>query len=479
MKRMMLRLALLMLAALPLVALQAQTEPSSVTIHVVQRGENLFRIAQAYETTWQVLAQLNNLADPSSLEVGQRLLVPASGAEIVLPQTAHTVQPGESLASIGAFFGVSSAEIMTANALPNDTIYVGQLLQIPQASSATEVPAVAAAPAEAAPPAGVMHIVAAGETLFRIGQIYGVGVSAIAEQNSISDPQLIYPGQRLLIPGVQPPQLASGLPAPLTAFDVTPVVLPEGTTGRFHFALSAPVGFSGSFLGQTLNFIDDGAGGVQALIGVPVGTAPGIYPADITLTDSAGGLNAVSANVQVVSGGYRTSADIQVTGDSSVLLDPAVEETELATLRGFMSTFSAERYFNGAFGLPAAATITSAFGETRTYNSGQITRVHTGTDFGGAPGTPILAPASGRVVFSGSLAIRGQATIIDHGWGVYTGYWHQSQQYVAAGEFVQTGQVIGAIGATGRVSGPHLHWELWVNGVPVDPMQWTVQPFSP
>lgn len=470
-------LALLILAASPVAMLQAQTEPNVVTIHVVQRGETLFRIAQTYETTWEVLARLNNLPDPSSLEVGQRLLVPALGTQPMLPQSTHTVQAGESLASIGALFGVSSADIMSANGLSNDTIYVGQTLLIPQANAA-EVPAVAAALVEAAAPAGVMHTVAPGETLFRIAQIYGVTVSTIAEQNSISDPQLIFPGQRLLIPGVRPPQLSAGLPAPLTGFDLTPVVLLEGTTGRFHFALTSPVSFSGSFLGQALNFTADGAGGVQALVGVPLGTTPGIYPAQFTLTDGAGAASNVSANVQVVGGGYQSAADIQVTGDSSVLLDPSVEEAEQVTLRGLMSTFSPERYFAGAFGLPAAATITSAFGETRTYNSGQITRTHMGTDFGGAPGTPILAPAAGRVVFSGALAIRGQATIIDHGWGVYTGYWHQSQQYVNVGDVVQTGQVIGAIGATGRVSGPHLHWEMWVNGVPVDPMQWTVQPFS-
>ncbi|MBZ0288996.1 MAG: M23 family metallopeptidase, partial [Anaerolineae bacterium] len=85
---------------------------------------------------------------------------------------------------------------------------------------------------------------------------------------------------------------------------------------------------------------------------------------------------------------------------------------------------------------------------------------------------PVLAAAPGRVVLADTLNVRGIATIIDHGWGVYTGYWHQAQQYVQVGQMVTTGQVIGAIGATGRVTGAHLHWELWVGGVAVDPMQW-------
>ncbi|MBN2676595.1 MAG: M23 family metallopeptidase, partial [Anaerolineaceae bacterium] len=64
------------------------------------------------------------------------------------------------------------------------------------------------------------------------------------------------------------------------------------------------------------------------------------------------------------------------------------------------------------------------------------------------------------------------ATIIDHGWGVFTGYWHQADILVHPGDQVSAGQEIGTIGATGRVNGPHLHWEIWVNGVQVDPQDW-------
>jgi murein DD-endopeptidase MepM/ murein hydrolase activator NlpD len=129
-------------------------------------------------------------------------------------------------------------------------------------------------------------------------------------------------------------------------------------------------------------------------------------------------------------------------------------------------------------GLPAAAAIVSPFGRKRAYDGGAFDHFHSGTDFGGASGTPILAAASGYVVFVGPLNVRGNATIIDHGWGVFTGYWHQTEQYVQVGDFVSAGQVLGTIGSTGRVTGPHLHWELWVNGVPVDPMQWVQQSFN-
>jgi len=73
--------------------------------------------------------------------------------------------------------------------------------------------------------------------------------------------------------------------------------------------------------------------------------------------------------------------------------------------------------------------------------------------------------------------VRGNATMIDHGWGVYTGYYHQKEIYVQVGDRVQAGQLIGLVGSTGRSQGPHLHFEVWVNGVQVDPLDWLSQTF--
>jgi len=106
-----------------------------------------------------------------------------------------------------------------------------------------------------------------------------------------------------------------------------------------------------------------------------------------------------------------------------------------------------------------------------------LSTFHSGTDFGGAPGSSIVAPAAGVVILAESLPVRGNATVIDHGWGVTTGYWHQAEILVNVGDVVTPGQVIGTVGSTGRSTGPHLHWEMWVSGVQVDPMQWVQQPF--
>ena len=113
------------------------------------------------------------------------------------------------------------------------------------------------------------------------------------------------------------------------------------------------------------------------------------------------------------------------------------------------------------------------YGTRRSYNGGEISSYHSGADFASAPSTPIYAAADGVVVLADSLNIRGNTIVIDHGWGIYTLYAHQTAFNVALGDRVVTGQVIGTAGSTGRVTGPHLHWEVWVNGIPVNPITWT------
>jgi murein DD-endopeptidase MepM/ murein hydrolase activator NlpD len=124
--------------------------------------------------------------------------------------------------------------------------------------------------------------------------------------------------------------------------------------------------------------------------------------------------------------------------------------------------------------------VRSRFGTRRSYNNGALFTFHSGLDFGVCSQThplDIYAPADGVVIFTGLKTVRGNVTIIDHGWGIYSGIFHQSAILVAVGDHVTAGQLIGKIGATGRVTGPHLHWDLWVNGVQVDPTIWLNQEF--
>jgi murein DD-endopeptidase MepM/ murein hydrolase activator NlpD len=142
-----------------------------------------------------------------------------------------------------------------------------------------------------------------------------------------------------------------------------------------------------------------------------------------------------------------------------------------------MSGYTPARQWDGLFQIPAAGVMSSGYGTARSYMGASYDSFHAGADFVAPTGTPIYAPANGIVVETGTLTIRGNLTVIDHGWGVYTGYWHQSGILVQPGDAVVAGQQIGTVGNSGLSTAAHLHWEMWVAGNQVDPLQWVREVF--
>jgi murein DD-endopeptidase MepM/ murein hydrolase activator NlpD len=120
------------------------------------------------------------------------------------------------------------------------------------------------------------------------------------------------------------------------------------------------------------------------------------------------------------------------------------------------------------FAFPAKDVVTDRFGNKRTFN-GQVKSVHLGVDLRASIGTPILAANTGKVVLAKEMFYGGNTVILDHGGGLFSNYGHMSALKVTPGQTVKAGDMIGAAGATGRVTGPHLHWGTRVNGTPVDP----------
>jgi len=158
-------------------------------------------------------------------------------------------------------------------------------------------------------------------------------------------------------------------------------------------------------------------------------------------------------------------------------------EHELKRVAAFKALQTPEKYWNGKFLAPSKARISTIYGVRRYYN-GKFAKdyYHRGVDYAGATGSPVTAPAPGRVALVGKVSqgfrVHGNVVGIDHGQGVTSIFMHLSRINVKEGDFVKTGQLIGAVGSTGASTGPHLHWGLYVNGQSVDPVPWRTKVFE-
>ena len=133
-----------------------------------------------------------------------------------------------------------------------------------------------------------------------------------------------------------------------------------------------------------------------------------------------------------------------------------------------LTTWSTQPINNLLFKLPVDGRLSSPFGLKRFFNN-QAKNPHSGLDIAARTGAPIMAPAPGIVINTGSYYYNGNTVFVDHGQGLITGYFHMSKILVRPGQLVDSGTKLGEVGATGRVTGPHLHWNVYLNHTKVDP----------
>ena len=471
---------------------QGPVVQESTVVHVVRSGETLFSIAQHYGTTVEAIAQANHIADPRQIQVGQQLVIPTSGTTPSPPSTGsgehspdtYVVQPGDTLSLIARRYSTTVQAIAELNGILNpNLIHVGQRLLIPSADdSAASLRQPLDTTQDTEPSPTRIHIVQPGETLTRIALRYGMTISTIVEANDLANPSLIFVGQPLLIPGSAP---STPLPSPFIAVESKPVPVTQGQTVVIEVQTDGPVNLAGFLTSTGLSTSDDRPlvfvgenGQYWALVGIRATAQAGPYLLELTATDGTGKATRASKLIQVVAGDFATE-QITLPPEASKLLDAALIKAENERLSQIVGIFSRQPLWDGLFRAPLQGPlrVTSFFGTRRSYSGGPPTSYHEGLDYGAATGTSVLAAAAGRVALAEELTVRGNAVIIDHGLGVFSGYYHLSEIAVKAGEEVQQGDVIGKVGSTGLSTGSHLHWEIRVNGVYVDPLQWTRQPF--
>jgi len=209
----------------------------------------------------------------------------------------------------------------------------------------------------------------------------------------------------------------------------------------------------------------------EGLLAVDLEKAPGEYELKITGQTAAGEKVACSAMVTVRKGQFvaeRLQVQKQFVEPSPEQIKRADEERQ--KLRDIFDRVTQQKLWDGSFRIPLDGVSTASnFGKRRILN-GNPGSPHSGADLPGTTGTPVHATQRGRVALAEELFFSGNTVVLDHGLGIYTFYGHLSEIGVKVGDILEAGAVLGKVGATGRVTGPHLHWGLTVERARVNPM---------
>ncbi len=245
----------------------------------------------------------------------------------------------------------------------------------------------------------------------------------------------------------------------------------DGKTFVVRVSTQGPVSsVSGSIAGRTLRFQPGEAGAYWALDGTSPGPADASLDLVIRAVDDVGNATTLSRDLALARTTFAED-NLELTPDLAKLITADSLAREEATFDDLYRQDGGPRRWEGLFRRPVAGTVTTEFGTHRSYE------YHPGADFGVALGTPVVAPAAGVVARITRTTLRGNVLVVDHGAGVYSAYAHLQDTKVVVGQKVRPGDLIAHVGNSGLSTGPHLHWELRVNGSDVDPFEWTQRAF--
>jgi len=448
---------------------EAQEEPGGGAVYIVQEGDYLSDIARRFGVSTDEIISLNGITNPNQLNVGTELRIP--GLDWIDGKlVTETIGFGESFRSIARKLGTEPDLLARLNRItsPNE-LYTGASLIFVENGK---------------PPAsGGRVTLAPGQSFLELSASHGLNPWQLSAGNAVSSSASVLPGEVLRLPG-EGNTGPSALPGAVESVNITPLPLMQGEAAVITLAADPGLTASGQFGEYPLSFYPYN-GEYIAVQGVHAMLEPGLYPLAISGSLPDGTPFGFTQNVFVRADQFVYDVPLTVAEET---IDPAVTKPEDQQWKALTAPQTPEKLWDGKWILPSnlftqawcletLECFSSRFGNRRSYNGSDYDFYHTGLDLFGGVGIDILAPAAGEVVFSGFLTVRGNATVINHGWGVYSAYMHQSEMLVKQGDTVVPGQVIGKIGGTGRVQGPHLHWEILVGGIPVDPLDWLAQEY--
>jgi murein DD-endopeptidase MepM/ murein hydrolase activator NlpD len=441
-----------------------QTSPDN-PVYTVQKGDTLTQIALRFGISVSDLINANNITDPNAITVGTKLAIPGfegiSGDLIPV-----TISPGEIYKAILLKFQIPEDIFLRLNRITSpDELYIGSTVIVQQMDAAKQLfPKIA---------------LGKNSTLLESAVRLNMNPWEIVSKNRFLGTWDGFSGDEVFSPADPAGEKGNSLNPIYSEISISPLPLIQGETTDIKLQSDLHLNFTGSLLNLDLHFFKTGPREYTALQGIPRMTQPGIYPLQLISTSQDGEPLVFEQSILLVSRPRIEDPRLPV---DPITMDPKITVPEDLLIKGIVTQISQEKLWDGLFVPPVDVPkgyslfpdcTTDRYGNLRAYNDGPFDFYHSGLDLSACGNNlNIYAVAPGIVVFSDLLTVRGNYTVIDHGWGIFSGYGHQAEIKVKVGEMVTAGQLIGILGKTGRVTGPHLHWDMFVNGVQIDPLDW-------
>ncbi len=369
--------------------------------------------------------------------------------------TYHTVQPGDTWLALSLRYQVSVEELRLANPHPNP-------LRQPTIGDTVRIP-----PTAAEPTTGRL-LRSENGGLLQLAANLQVNPWQLEHHNGLAHLSRPLFGRALFVPGGE--SAPTEYPSGFHSLELSQIPARPGEA----LVLRALVGNVEQFNVRLGSAHFDSFVNHPHAVSVG-GTGAFFTPGAPELTITSPGQPIWSQPWRIVPGTWDYD-QVTLTGEAAAI-DQAAIAAERERLFQIWSVRSEEPQWTTSFQLPINSFlgISSTFGARRSYNGGPYSTYHEGLDFSAYAGTPVYAPAAGTVVLAEMLYVRGGAVIIDHGLGIYSGFYHMSEVHAQPGQKVEAGTLLGQVGTTGLSSGNHLHWDLLVAETWVDAAAWRDQ----
>lgn len=431
------------------------SEGEDYPIYIVQPGDSLASIALEFGVDIDELIAVNDIENPNALAIGAELILPGlEGITGVL--TTVSVQAGETLNTLSIRAGVSPEALMRINKLSSPAeLYYNANIIIPLADGENEN-------------FNPITVTSPDSTLLEEAVKFNTSEWKLAADNQVNTTWSFLPNQVVFERTSMVPQ--AYISPTILDLQIAPDDIYQGNLLTITVVAGEGNKPQGAWDGKQLHFYPSGDNTFVALQGF--GAMHKIGLNQLEISSQKEGVETYRFEQYLLT--FET-----IYPSESIIVNPETidEATQLAEdelIAEVVSQITEEKYWTQPFlcVVDQPACIRSWYGTNRNYNNSLYFNFHSGIDYGVCATLNIYAPADGVVAFTDSLIIRGNATYIDHGYGVYSAFFHQSEVWVEEGDFIQAGDIIGQIGTTGRSTGGHLHYDLIINGEQIDPLIW-------